>query len=201
MFLDLETTGVDEDRHCLYEIGLILRHQEPGDTAPPVDVEYSWMIRPDLFTADPFALRIGRYHERINKFGLHIAEYGEARVQAHPQDPTDTHTSASAIASEVALLLDGARVVGAVPWFDEKFIHRFLRENGQAATNHYHLVDVEALAAGASGMQPPWDFNKVLAAYGLKYDESERHTALGDARMARDLYDAVYEQHRGREAA
>lgn len=68
---------------------------------------------------------------------------------------------------------------------------RFLRENGAAPTWHYHLVDVETLAAGALGVEPPWNFDEMLARYGLVYDEAERHTALGDARMARDLYDAV----------
>jgi hypothetical protein len=70
-------------------------------------------------------------------------------------------------------------------------LQRFLREYGQCATNNYHLVDVETLAAGALRMPPKWDFDKLLAAFGLTYDEADRHTALGDARMVRDLYDAV----------
>jgi DNA polymerase III epsilon subunit-like protein len=50
---------------------------------------------------------------------------------------------------------------------------------------------VTALAAGAIGQEPPWNFDAMLAVFGLQYAEEDRHTALGDARMARDLYDAV----------
>ena len=88
-------------------------------------------------------------------------------------------------------LLDGATIVGAVPDFDARHLTRWLRANGQAATWHYHLVDVETLAAGALRKPPPWNFDELLATYGLTYDEDARHTALGDARMVRDLYDAV----------
>jgi hypothetical protein len=38
-------------------------------------------------------------------------------------------------------------------------------------------------------MPPPWDFDELLQLHGLVYDETDRHTALGDARMVRDLYD------------
>jgi hypothetical protein len=66
-----------------------------------------------------------------------------------------------------------------------------MRANGICPSWHYHLVDVETLAAGALRMAPPWDFDKLLGEVGLTYDEADRHTALGDARMVRDLYDAV----------
>ena len=66
-----------------------------------------------------------------------------------------------------------------------------MRANGICPSWRYHLVDVETLAAGALRRPPPWRFDDLLADYGLVYDEADRHTALGDARMVRDLYDAV----------
>lgn len=186
-FLDTETTGLDHERCQVWEIGVIVRNRG-GDT------EYLWQIRPDLSTAEPNGLRIGRYYERclLTRYPV-----GEAWKVIHPDHAGDSEreysrrTDADLVACELAKMLDGAYVVGAVPWFDERFLQRFLRDNGQAAVNHYHLVDVEALAGGALKMAPPWGFDDILAAYGLTYDEADRHTAIGDARMVRDLYDAV----------
>lgn len=179
VFLGTETTGLGDE--CdLWEIGLIRR-----ETGKGVDVEYAWQLVPDMATAEPTGLRIGRYYERLHEnlahcdtwFGLRLG-HGAVR-------------DARQIAADVARLLDGVTIVGAVPDFDTRHLSRWLRRNQQCGTWHYHLVDVETLAAGALRKPPPWDFDALLDTYGLKYDEADRHTALGDARMVRDLYDAV----------
>ena len=85
----------------------------------------------------------------------------------------------------------GATIVGAVPNFDTEVLATRMRAHGICPSWHYHLVDVETLAAGALRKPPPWNFDELLGLYGLTYDEADRHTALGDARMARYLYDAV----------
>jgi DNA polymerase III epsilon subunit-like protein len=181
VFLDTETTGLDRERHQVWEIGAIARTDQG-------DVEYQWMLRPDLRSADPGGLRIGRYYERMGRIRSSYPVDSAWRL-IHPDDPGAY--AADEVASDVAQLLDGVTVVGAVPDFDAEILRRGLRRNGQAATWHYHLVDVETFAAGAVRQAPPWGFDDLLAAYGLVYDEADRHTALGDARMVRDLYDAV----------
>lgn len=171
VFLDTETTSLRHDRRA-WEIGLIAR-DDAGQEA-----ELSWFIDLDdldMGNADLMSLKIGRFHDR------------------HP----DVSGEGGATYSESTALLDiedcarGATIVGAVPWFDTDVLGQRMRANGICPSWHYHLVDVETLAAGALKMPPPWDFDKLLAAYGLTYDEADRHTALGDARMVRDLYDAV----------
>jgi hypothetical protein len=182
-FVDTETTGLAD--HCdIWEIGLIVRHPAPQDVDTPegvvhVDTEYSWLIRPDLTNAEPTGLRIGRYYERIGHVGEGPVGYVNTMENAHE------------VAYAVARLLDGVTIVGAVPDFDDRHLRRWLRANNQAGTWHHHLVDVETLAAGALRRPPPWNLDKLLAEYGLAYDEDQRHTALGDARLVRDLYDAV----------
>jgi DNA polymerase III epsilon subunit-like protein len=131
-FVDLETTGLDPSRHEAWEIGLIVR-----EDASTTDTEYLWRIKPDLTKADPTGLRIGRFYERTA--GLH---------PALSRKPGDKWADPAKTAEELARLLDGAHMVGAVPSFDAAFLERFLRRYGQAPTWHYHLVDVEALAAG-----------------------------------------------------
>ncbi len=166
VFLDTETTGLAD--FCeVWEIGLIARHPAPVDVDSPegavhVDVEYCWRIRPNLATAEPTGLRIGRYYERMGGFALHAP--GSARRIAHPQleaDPGDKYTPAFTIAGELAQLLDGATIIGAVPDFDTRHLEPFLRSNGQAGTWHYHLVDVETFAAGRLALEPPWDFLRI----------------------------------------
>jgi DNA polymerase III epsilon subunit-like protein len=181
VFIDTETTSLRHDRR-VWEIGLIVRHDDEGET------EYSRFISVhdlDLGNADLKSLNIGRYYERHPQermirdqwLALRSDELGLA-------DEIE-------VLEEVEELVRGATIVGAVPNFDTEVLGKRMRKNGICPSWHYHLVDVETLAAGALKMPPPWDFDKVLAAYGLTYDEADRHTALGDARMARDLYDAI----------
>jgi hypothetical protein len=68
---------------------------------------------------------------------------------------------------------------------------RLLHRNGVLHRWHYHLVDVEALAAGSLGIEPPWKSDDLAAALDITVAGEDRHTALGDARWARAIYDAV----------
>jgi hypothetical protein len=115
-------------------------------------------------------------------------------------------------AQSLMRLTAGAHLVGAVPSFDAAFLSRLLRANGCCPAWHYHLVDVEALAAGyiagrADNVEvgppsvpaeegvdlcrPPWYSNDLSRAVGVDPDRYDRHTALGDARWAMAIYDAV----------
>jgi DNA polymerase III epsilon subunit-like protein len=182
VFLDTETTGLDSDRCEVWEIGAIVRTDND-------DQEWLWQIRPSMKNAQPDGLRIGRYYERIQ---VEATRPGSARAMVLPADVTaGPWLKARDVARALAPLLDGATIVGAVPDFDARFLTRFLRHHNQAFTAHYHLCDVETLAAGALRQPPPWKFDDLLSKYGLTYSEEDRHTALGDARMVRDLYDAV----------
>ena len=177
VFLDTETTSLRPDRRA-WDIGLIVR--EPGAVDRADDREYQWFIGAwelDLGNADLTSLRVGRYHDR------------------HPQGTRghgyDLPGSELDVLLQVEQLTRGAIIVGAVPNFDTEVLAARMRANDLCPAWHYHLVDVETLAAGDRGFRPPWGFDDILAAYGLEYADADRHTAIGDARMARDLHDAV----------
>lgn len=168
IFIDTETTGLDPRWHYIWDLAYIIR--EPGRAWQ--DVEWQHFFDVDLETADPYALRIGQYWTR-------------KPAQSSP-------TPNSMILNRIMRDFDGAILVGACPWFDANMLEATIRRAGGVPTWDHHLIDVETLAAGKRGLKPGWTFKSVLEAYGLEYPcEADRHTALGDARMARDLFDVV----------
>jgi DNA polymerase III epsilon subunit-like protein len=138
------------------------------------DGEHEWQLPVDLSTADPRALDIGQYLER--------------RVV-----PRELR-SLPIFAQSFAQLTWGCHLVGAVVSFDEERLRKLLRANGMCPGWHYHLVDCEALAAGKLGMEPTGDSMELSAAMGVDPDQFDRHTALGDARWAKALYEAVMQR-------
>lgn len=190
VFADLETTGVSVDRHHLWEIGLIVR-DDAGDR------EYCWQVRPDLSTADPMALKIGGYYRRSAVTQNSPGVAWTIVSPDLPYDPTPGEVrrqrTVDGLAADVARLLDGAVLAAANVAFDAAFLDKFLRANGHASAWDYHLLEIESYAAGAIGMAPPWKLDKLAAELGVTLPE-ERHTALADARLARDVYDAAVKQ-------
>lgn len=196
VFLDTETTSLRPDRRA-WEIGLIVR--EPGGP----DVEHQWFIAAhdlDLGNADTFALNVGKFYERHPQY-----------VHGHWQ--TSLVSGEALALREVEKLTRGTHLVGAVVNFDADVLGTRMRAHGILPSWHYHLVDVEALAVGwlhrhaatlenrqatlndATGLRqtatPPWNSDELSAALGVTVPEDERHTALGDAKWAMAVYDAV----------
>ncbi len=162
---DLETGGLDRNGHPVLEVALIV---VDGNDAPE---EHKWWIADaDLAACDATALRINRYYQR---------------------EPADSQkTPAAEVARQVAKLTAGAHIVGANPAFDQAFLERMLKENGYTLAAHYHLVDVEAMAAAKLGIQPPWTSDQLAEQMGV--EKGEKHTAIGDARWALRMYRAIY---------
>ncbi len=170
-FIDTETSGLDPDRHEIWEVGLILRSGE-------METSHHWFLPIDLGRADVDALQIGRYYER------------------HPSAGRDQTRGAVDSLADFAYLFEqltrGAYLVGAVVSFDEQRLAKLLRANGACPGWHYHLIDVRALAAGAVGAPPPWNHDTIMRKLSVpSVPAGTRHTALGDARMAMNIYDAV----------
>lgn len=168
VFLDTETLGLDPDHHPVWEVGLIT----PSGWCPVH--EHEWQIKVtgrERSLAHPKALEVSRFDDR----------YSEKRAQ-------DPATVARLIHNMIPA---GAHLAGAVVSFDEERLRRLLWRHGYQPRWHYHLIDVEGLAAGKVGMAPPWDSEELSRAVGVEPDRFHRHTALGDARWAKAVYEAV----------
>lgn len=181
-FLDTETTGLDPDRHEIWEVALIV-----GET------EHVWQLPVDLGRADSRALDVGRFHER--------------RWAEHPTEDPDHvvgRLDLPAWCRDFARLTWGRHLVGAVVSFDEERLRRLLRANHTCPGWHYHLIDVEALAvgfvvgrdglpvlpSGERGVPLPWNSRTVSSWVGVDPDGFDQHTALGDAQWAKAIYEA-----------
>jgi DNA polymerase III epsilon subunit-like protein len=151
--------------------GLDPERHEPYEVAIIVDkVEHHWWLPVELAVADPGALRISRYYERT----------------------PDTASLPHEAALQIARVTAGAHLVAAVPSFDAAFIGAFLRQCGCPPAWHYHLVDVEALVAGRLRIPPPWKSDDLSRQIGIEPPgEDDRHSALADARWAKQLYERV----------
>lgn len=124
------------------------------------------------------------------------------------------------LAKFISFLVRGSHLVGAVPDFDVRFLKKFCEYYGERFDPHYHLIDVEALAVGylsarlkfgvfpqvlpgakdprtkiREGLTLPYSSDTLSELVGVTPPtEDERHTALGDARWAKRLYEAIVEQ-------
>ena len=184
-FIDTETTGLDPDRNPIWEIAVIVG-----------GVEHVWQVRtPDGMPVvtdgdDPPAQ--GPW---VSQWVIDNTGFGTRYNPADALHPADS-------ARRFSALTDGRHLVGMVPSFDEERLRRMHdRELGKTTGRypwHYHLIDIEAVMVGAHvarfGAPPalPWDSDELSRSVGVEPPSGDdRHTALGDARWARDVWDAV----------
>lgn len=202
-FIDTETTGLDVDHHDAWEIAVI--HRRPGHD----DAEYLWQIRVSLAEADPTALDINNYNQRF------AVPDGEHVVRVATDDMRADHAVTSGdMMLDLMAVLDGSVLVGSNPAFDERFLTKLFSGAGVTPAWHYRTVDIATMAAGHlygqahaltrqhCDAEAYGRIDALLADGWRSYDLSrqmgveppakgEAHTALGDARWARNVYDAI----------
>lgn len=153
--VDTETTGLDPDRHDACEVGWVTLG----------GVGSGWFVPPhSTRRADPDALRINRYFERIAGVPIDLTYTGARQL----------HTA-----------LIGNTLAGSNPTFDAEFLEMVFADAGLTPTApwHHRLLDLAAYAAGVLGIHPGEleGLDKVAARLGLPVDPERSHTAYGDA--------------------
>lgn len=200
IFCDTETTGLalDDD---IWEFAAIRREPDGTESQRWLFIEHDpakCRQLPDSFLADHL-----RRWPRVSGHAGPCTGYAPVGLAC---------TRADAARTIHALLADRCHIVGAVPNFDTERIARLLNAHGLEPGWHYHLIDVENLAAGYLARQwrgytdspneeaaaharlatsLPWDSDELSRAVGVEPMGDERHTAMGDARWARAIYDKI----------
>lgn len=195
-FTDTETSSLSAEQGHAWEIAVIRRDQDGTDT------EHLWQIRIDLATADPDSLRISRYHQRF------AVPAGIDAVQVMP-DGGLWKLTLPELLFDIHDALADAVLIGSNPAFDDRFISKLLRAHGRKTPWHYRPIDIATLAAGyeygraasnpggdylfpSDFPQHPYSSRALSRAVGVEPPgDNVAHTALGDARWARDVHDAV----------
>lgn len=141
----------------------------PDDIRDALDVGHFW----------------DRHPEMTNGFGVHPNVYSERDLAAQ-------------LVSWTSAVPGGQRpyLIGSVPSFDEESFADLLRRcgflTGDNTPWHYRPVDVVTAVATRLGAPLPWNPQDLSRRLGVDPGKYAQHTALGDARWARDMFDAAF---------
>lgn len=182
--LDIETTGLDPERHEAWEVGLV---------ALDGNAEYRFEFSvQDLDAAEAGALQVNNYYTRNE-----IPSGVDRCVAEGPGVPTAVWTEQDGVQTLgispsdacylIARLTAGQQFIGFnVGSFDVPFLAALLRRHGYApAWKHRHL-ELGSFAAAALKYDRP--LASVEVARLLVHGPDEAHTALGDARWNVTVY-------------
>jgi hypothetical protein len=189
-FTDCETTHLSAEIGEVWEVAVILRDHSGAES------EHLWQFRPvELGAADPDSLEIGRFEERFAVPDGCGAAY-TAGGDIDPMGRADAIT-------EITEMLRGATLVGSNPGFDDRHLRELVGPGG--AQWAYRPLCVATLAEGHL-----WALNHDLMAQRQADDPNPpssrwlakqvgvepptidvAHTALGDARWCKAVYDAI----------
>lgn len=174
VFLDTETTGLDERVAFPWEFAgfKCLVDSDSLTVVEVLDLQIPVPKR-KMLTADPISLEICRFEERYKFKDLsHPLSVGESRLR------------------EIHAFLDGQIIAGNVIDFDARQLAAAFDYFGIDPIRpwHYHMIDVENVAAGSIQLLPPYKSEELSAALNADVDIARKHTACGDAWWALLMY-------------
>ncbi len=200
VFLDTETISLRVESDVIWEFAGIKVDSETLEEKDRV-----WFQRfADLSEADPFSLKIGKYHERYGAHGVWetvVYDMGPGglnqRAALAPREGQIVEDDWAAAAMIEEFTRD-CTIAGNVVSFDEARLALFLKANRRTPTWHYHVLDIEPMIVGYAKAHSgqkftlPYSSTELTNWLGVPEPTEElRHTALGDAQWVLDQYRAM----------
>ncbi len=156
LFVDLETTGLDLDKHEIIEIGCLV----VGGQNLKIKKKYHVRVKP-------------KHLETASKEGLEVSGYNK-------KDWVNAKTLVSSL-KEVADLSPGAMPAGWKIDFDWTFLEKAFKEEKIKHSFDYHLIDVLSLAYRYfRKKKEPEGLGLRKVAAVMKIDIPEKHGAMVD---------------------
>jgi len=164
VFIDLETTGLDREKHEIVELGCLRVNGENFE----IIEEYSAKVKPThMETADSKALEINGYSKE---------KWKEA------EDLKD-------VLEKVAVMAEGGMIAGWNVSFDWAFIEDGFRRFNIKSKFNYHKVDVQSIAYAVLYNDPEVKnlrMREVALHFGIKLGDV--HSATEDIKITYDLF-------------
>jgi len=169
-FIDLETTGLDPERHEIIEIGCLTVKQDWSGAQPVFTVlnEFDVKVKPKhIETAEPEALRINHYSEADWLFAVDLEQ----------------------ALRELAEKTADAIMVGQNVAFDWGFLRHAFKEMGVQNRMYFHRLDTIPMAFIKCCHDPKlerYNLGELSRYFGV---ENERaHSAMSDIRATFEIY-------------
>lgn len=170
-FLDVETTGLDADKHEIIQLGCVIAKQTSRvGKGPEISVveEFELKVAPTrLQDAEPDALRVNGFNEMEWVFAVDLKNAME----------------------HLAKKAKGAIMVAHNLTFDDAFIQKAFKSTGVENTLHFQKLDTLSLAFAQHYNKPDVDkysLRYLCEIYGIKNERA--HTALADTKALYEVY-------------
>lgn len=197
VFCDVETTGLDPQRHTILELALIKGSEERV-----------WWIEPTVGeqrVADTGALKVNHYWHRQSSASVQVMRHHHhVTIIPPPDEHSDDHDPSRPDRREeacnIAQFTAGCILAGNNVKFDQMFLETWLRRHGACPVWDYHVLDVPTFVAGVihgrhpeeAVLPPPFKSSRISEMWGVPEPEGDdKHTALADAQWSKAMWEAV----------
>ena len=163
-FIDLETTGLDPEKHEIIEIGALVVKQPELKIIDELDVK----VKPlHIETADPAALRINGYRESEWLFAADLSQALKLLAEK----------------------TQNAVMVAQNVTFDWSFLNKAFRATGIVNKMHYHKLDLISMAYAKLYKDERLErYNLRELAGFFNIENKKAHSAMSDIKTAFEIY-------------
>lgn len=173
-FIDLETTGLNPEKHEIIEIGCIIAKQIPqavGGAKVEIIEEFELKVRPEhIETAEPEALRVNGYNDADWLFAVDLKKAIEMLAEKTKD----------------------CVMVGLNVAFDSEFLDHAFFKTGVKNEMHFHKIEVMSMAFAKLYHEADvqrFSLHYLAEHFGVKNENA--HTALADIRTTFEVYKKI----------